>query len=152
RKRELPGYYLAISATELHIGGGLFSLDREGQTLVHNHIKANSQEFLALIREPEFVETFGGIQGDQQRRMSRELEAIRLLIPEIANKTFYYVRGFRVADHLDNENISDLIGKHFQIIAPINAFFRKALGGDEKEELKFGSGYFRLSGASDESE
>ncbi|MEM0998397.1 MAG: DUF2461 domain-containing protein [Bacteroidota bacterium] len=145
RSPDLPGYYLGIGPEQIHVGGGLFSVDRKSLPLIRAHIKTQAQEFQALTQEETFVAEFGGIQGEKVRRAGPEFDIIAGLIPEIQNKEFYYVRGYATENLLDMEGVEQIFAAHFRQVAPLNRFFRTALiGDDESDDPEFGSGFFRL--------
>lgn len=147
RPVELPGYYLGIGMEQVHVGGGLFSPDRASLPLIRRHIKNNPQEFQNLIQDPKFLSEFGGLQGESVRRPGPEFDTMAMVIPEIANKEWYYIRGFRVEDMLEDESLVEQLVGYYRQIAPLNAFFRAGLLGEEEDDgEEFGSGFFKIPG------
>jgi uncharacterized protein (TIGR02453 family) len=147
RRLDLPGYYLGIGIEQIHVGGGLFSPDRNSLPFIRRHIKSNPQYFQKLIQDPVFLSEFGGLQGESVRRPGPEFNAIAMAVPEIANKEWYYIRGYRTEDLLETDTVVELLTEHYRQIAPLNAFFRTALlGEDEEDDAEFGSGFFNIPG------
>lgn len=147
RRIQLPGYYLGIGMEQVHVGGGLFSPERTNLPLIRRHIKSNPQDFQKMIQDPGFVSEFGGIQGESVRRPGPEFDAMAMVVPEIANKEWYYIRGYRIEELVENESVVDILAGHFRQIAPLNAFFRAALLGEEDDDdAEFGSGFFNIPG------
>lgn len=127
RKSGNAGYYLGLGIDGLHVGGGMYDLDKERLERVREHIKQNPDEFLALIAEKKFRSSFGTVRGEQNKRIPAELKDIAEKVPMIANKQFYYMAHLKSTRTLVGEKLQDTILQHFQVITPINAFLNQAL-------------------------
>ena len=64
RKSGRVDYYLHISENESFLGGGMWAATPEQLAKFRQEIDYNAQEFKAIIHEPNFIKTFGDIQGE----------------------------------------------------------------------------------------
>ena len=126
RKSGNAGYYLGLGADGLHVGGGIYDLDRERLALVRNHIAANSEQFLDLVGGKDFCAGFGEVKGEKNKRLPSDLQSISEKIPQIANKQFYCMAHITDQRKLVGDSLHAVILEHFRLITPFNAFLNNA--------------------------
>lgn len=126
RKSGNAGYYLGLGVDGLHVGGGIYDLDKERLEKIRYHIAANSDEFLALTGGKKFRDGFGEVQGERNKRLPSDLQALSEKIPALANKQFYCMAHITDRGKLVGKSLHDVIVKHFRLITPFNAFLNGA--------------------------
>ena len=126
KKSELPGYYLGIDAEYVHIGGGLYQLDKQALASVRRLIAQNLDEFEAIISDQVFVEHFGKLEGERAKRLDSEFKEVLSETLYIANKQFYSMAKISTRDFVKEENQINLILTYFNAIHPLHAFLNKA--------------------------
>ncbi len=126
KKSFLPGYYLGISAEEIHVGGGLFQVEPAELHKIRTLISKNSKDFLSIIGNPTFKSSLGEILGEKAKRFDAEHMEAAKSNPVIANKQFYAMAELPLKDYLNSENLASEILNYFKIINPLNQFLKKA--------------------------
>ena len=126
KKSELPGYYLGIDAEYVHIGGGLYQLDKQALTSVRRLIAQNLDEFEAIISDQVFVEHFGKLEGERAKRLDSEFKEVLSQTPYIANKQFYSMAKVSTREFVKEKNQTKLILTYFNAIHPLHAFLNRA--------------------------
>lgn len=71
RKSEYPGYYLHLEPGNCLIGAGIWHPDPKLLKMVRQEIYDNLDEFLGIIRDPAFENTFGEVRGGSLRTLPR---------------------------------------------------------------------------------
>lgn len=127
KRSTLPGFYLGIGAKTVHAGGGLFNVDTTQLKQVRTAISNHTDEFIAILKQPQFKSTFGGLQGEQAKRLDKSFQKTQELTPYIANKQFFAMTEFSMDKIIDNAHADDLIFTYFQAIQPLNEFLKKSL-------------------------
>lgn len=126
RKSQWPGYYLGISSQHLHIGGGLFNVKGPELKAVRELIAGNVSEFKDLVDDPNFQETFGGLQGDRAKRLDKSLHEAWNQTEYLANKQFYAMAQIPISKHLGKPNLDELVMDYFTQVNPLNQFLKRA--------------------------
>jgi uncharacterized protein (TIGR02453 family) len=127
KRSTLPGFYLGIGADTVHVGGGLFNVETAQLKQIRNAISNHTEEFISILNLPQFKSTFGGILGEQAKRLDKSFQKTQEKTPYIANKQFYTMTKLSIQQVLNNDQADDLIFAHFQTIQPLNEFLKKAL-------------------------
>lgn len=126
KKSFLPGYYLGISADEIHLGGGLFMVQNPELLKIRNHIKNNSNAFRAIVEDEKFQSKLGELRGDKAKRYDKELMKAAEENPYIAYKQFYAMADVPLNSHLDSKDLPKFVMEYFKMIDPLNQFLRGA--------------------------
>ncbi|MGL4292437.1 MAG: DUF2461 domain-containing protein [Bacteroidales bacterium] len=71
RKSEFPGYYLHLEPGYCLIAAGIWHPDPKLLKMVRQEIYDNLDDFLEIIRDREFIDAFGEVQGGSLRTMPR---------------------------------------------------------------------------------
>lgn len=126
KKSELPGYYLGIDAESVHLGGGIYQLDKDALRSVRRLVATNLDEFNAIINDSVFVQHFGDIQGERAKRLDPEFKPVLEQTPYIANKQFYSMANLSTSDFIKEKNQAGIILEYFDAIHPLHQFLKKA--------------------------
>ena len=127
RKSSYAGYYLAIAADKMHVGGGLYALGKDELTKIRTHIAMHMDEFMKLIENKYFVDTFGHVKGEQIKRIPAEFQEAFGRTSLIANKQFYYMADYEDQRIITGDGLLSFILEHYQKITPINRFLKEAI-------------------------
>lgn len=71
RKSEYPGYYLHLEPGNCLLAAGIWHPDPKLLKMVRQEIYDNLDEFLDIIRDRQFEDTFGEVQGGSLRILPR---------------------------------------------------------------------------------
>lgn len=127
RKSSFAGYYLGISSSTIHVGGGAFMLPKEDLNTIRQHILVNADAFKDLISENSFKSHFGTVKGEKIKRIPLEFKDTFEKVPEVANKQFYYMAEIPVASILFDDSLIERLIEHFELITPLNKFLKAPL-------------------------
>jgi uncharacterized protein (TIGR02453 family) len=122
------GLYNELSGDGFRIYSGLFRLDAQQLRNVRTHISYNMDDFASLIANKKFIEAFGEIRGEKNKRLSKEFVEDAEKQPLLFNKSFYY---FNIMDAqvVLKEGLIDRVIKTFAIAKPLSEFLKEGLDG-----------------------
>ncbi len=122
-----PSHYLQISSKEIMIAGGIYWFEeKELLQRVREYVMANNQTFSKLISDKNFVDKFGEIKGDKNKRLPKEFAEFEKVQPLIANKQFYWSAVFK-PNMLMKSDFSETLLSHFHAAKPLQDFFKASL-------------------------
>lgn len=126
-KRDLayPGLYFEFAADAVRLYGGSYMPEKEQLLSIRNRIANQPAAFHAAYSSPDFVQKFGELQGEKNKRLPAEFQSIFAIEPLIANKQFYYGAELP-ADTILRDDLTDVIMSYFHAGKPVNDFLRSA--------------------------
>lgn len=130
RNKEYPGNYLHVSHGHISIGGGAYFLEKSPLYSVRQNIMNNPSGFKRLINNKKFVEYFGEIKGDKNKRIPPEFREAAEKQALIFNKQFYYMKEMDPQLAL-KDDFSDLIIEHCMAGKKMNEFLVDAMGFED---------------------
>ena len=125
KDKTTPGFYVQANHVDVRVYSGSHMLDKEQLINIRTHISDNLPEFNALIGDKDFVDTFGNILGEKNKRLAPEFAALENTQPLIANKNFYYFFK-HPSSLLIQENLVDKLIEGYKKALPLNRFFAEA--------------------------
>ncbi|MEQ9265947.1 MAG: DUF2461 domain-containing protein [Balneolaceae bacterium] len=128
KKSELPGFYLGIGADYVHIGGGLYQLSSSALKNVRLLIAGHTDEFLSIIESSSFKKYFGELQGEQNKRIGPDFQAVITKTPYILNKQFYAMAKLPTSEFINESNQAGRLLEYYSAIQPLHSFLNKAFG------------------------
>ncbi len=126
-KQTAPAYYLAITADQLIMGGGLVRINTKDLERIRRHIFANPSDFLQLLESPDYIKYYGKLEGVQSKRLHKDFRGIKAKLPYIANKQFYVMQKIPLEPHLQSQILPLSIMRRFKAVFPLNKFLQNAL-------------------------
>lgn len=123
-----PGMYIEISHKHLRLYSGCYTLNKEQLLNVRETLFNNTERFLSLANDPKFVNAFGEVRGERNKRIPKPFSEIQDTFPFILNKSFYYFKEYTAETILKESLVKDLI-TDFEIAKPMNTFLFEALRG-----------------------
>ncbi len=124
-----PGHYIHLGNDQLMIAGGAYFFEeKEMLARVRHYIADHEGEFKGLMEEPAFKEAFGEIKGEQNKRLTPELEEARQKQPLIANKQFYWSIELDKTEAL-KEDFAKYLVRVMKITKPLQDFLIAAMYG-----------------------
>ncbi|MDQ3141978.1 MAG: DUF2461 domain-containing protein [Bacteroidota bacterium] len=121
---NIPGFYFEITADSLNIYSGLYKIDPKILLNIRTGIRDNLKEFQKLVAGKKFVERFGIIKGEKNKRITPEFLDAAEKEPLIFNKSFHYSCTFH-SKLILKEGLIDEIMKVVQDAQPMNAYLRR---------------------------
>jgi uncharacterized protein (TIGR02453 family) len=127
KDKGFPSHYMHISSKEIFVAGGIYWFEeKELLQKVRNFVKDNNNCFSKLISDKNFVEKYGEIKGDKNKRLPKEFVEFEKTQPLIANKQFYWAATFDPKILFKEEGF-ELILSHFHIVKSLQDFFKEAI-------------------------
>lgn len=123
--KNTPGYYVQLSKDTLSIGGGLYFADKTGKELIRSAISKDLPAFHKLVTDKNLKKYFGEIQGDKNKRVSKDIAQFAEKQPLIMNSNWYIMNDLSIDEV--GEDILEVVDKYFRVMSPLVRFFRKAL-------------------------
>ncbi|NEN25817.1 DUF2461 domain-containing protein [Cryomorpha ignava] len=124
-----PGLYIQLGPENVRIAGGVYSPNKEELMAVREAIMNNPREFEKAINDENFLETFGEIEGEENKRLpTKELMEAAKKQPMLLKKQFFYSAVFP-PEIVTDDLLIDLIVEKHRDAKPVRDFFEKALNG-----------------------
>ena len=127
KRKEYPGFYLHVSPGELMIGGGAYFVEKPALQALRQHIADHPKAFSKMIKNKKFVEYFGEIKGEKNKRIPKEFRAAHETEPLIANKQFYFMSE-QDPQLVIESDFSDRVVQHCLAGQKFNSFLQEAMG------------------------
>ncbi len=125
---ELPGFYLQFGPDQVMLGGGAYMLENETIYKVRKAIVKNLDTFAALLKDKNFKQKFGTLQGEQNKVLPAEFKEYAAQQPLVANKQFYYMAELE-AETILKKNLPELVMQHYHAGKALNEFLKQAMRG-----------------------
>ena len=123
---ELPGFYLQFGPDQVMLGGGAYMLENENIYKVRKAIVKNLDAFATLVKEKNFKQKFGTLQGEQNKVLPAEFKEYVAKQPLVANKQFYYMVELE-AETILNKNLPELVLQYYHAGKAMNEFLQQAM-------------------------
>jgi uncharacterized protein (TIGR02453 family) len=121
-----PVIAFQLGAKDIGFMSGFYNPSKERLKSIRNKIKADSETFKELYSSKDFLDKYGRIRGDANKRIPAEyIEAFKKE-PLIANKQFFYVNEFK-SDMLLSDDLLPAVIDHYLAAKPLNDFFSKSV-------------------------
>jgi uncharacterized protein (TIGR02453 family) len=127
KDKTRPGFYMQANHKDVRVYSGSYMPDKDQLLLIRTYILHNLEEFNTLVNAKEFVDSFGEIRGDKNKRLSANFKDTMEIQPLIANKSFYWFFKLKPEVITQDDLINQLITGYEKSL-PLNNFFEKALG------------------------
>ncbi len=126
KQSRYAGYYLHIEPQNSFIGGGLWQPQTEVLKSVRREIYYNSDEFKAIIHDPDFVKTFGNLWDEKLKKAPKDFPSDFKDIDLLKYKS--YVVGHSLTDDflISNNSVKDLL-QIFKLMKPYFDFLNRGI-------------------------
>ena len=126
KEKPLIGLYFEMSDAGIDVYCCIYSPNKEELSAIRYAIAEHGEEFIQLITEKDFVDTFGEIKGGKNKRLPVEFREAAEEQPLIFNKSFYYTHHLD-ASHIVREDLKETFWSIYGASKNINKFFLNAL-------------------------
>lgn len=128
---DLPGIYIQSSGEDLRLYTGAHHVEKDALHRLRTAIMKDPKGFRKVITGKKFVDVFGAVLGEKNKRLPKEFQEAALEEPLLFNKSFYYFKKWEAEAILEPGIAGELI-KSYQAANSVNEFLYKAiLVGDE---------------------
>lgn len=128
KNSRFAGYYLHIEPGASFIGGGKWRPTRDILQLIRQEIFHFPEEFLTILHEPEFQNTFGQLSEEDEilKKAPRDFPSDFRYIHLLKYKS--YIVGMDVSDEqVISPDFADFVAAKFKVIHPLVAFLNRAI-------------------------
>ena len=122
-----PGLYFHMGPKDNGLGGGIWHPDSAALRKIRDRIAGHSGEWGRITQDQAFVEAFGGIGGDQLKRMPRDFDAEHPFADDLRRKDFFVMSGL-TRKQITNRGLIDEAERIYRIMTPLMTFLAKAVG------------------------
>ncbi len=126
KDRTNPGMYIQFSAEDARLYSGAHMLDKNQLEAIRTAIVRDSAGFKKAYREKKFVDTFGAILGEKNKRLPKGFAEVAADEPLLFNKSFYYFKKWP-AEAILNDSFPKELMATYQCAAPMNKFLFEAM-------------------------
>jgi len=126
KDRSSPGLYIEINGKEARVYSGLYQLSSKQLRNVRTHISYNLETFHALVTNKSFLQTFGEVRGEKNKRIPKEFEEDSRSQPLLFNKSFYYFSMIPSQTVLSPELINKVV-QVYLVAKPLSTFLYEGL-------------------------
>lgn len=121
-----PGLYMEVGPEKVAVYGGIYMPEKEQLEAIRKHISANAAQFEALLKDKDFVETYGTLHGDKNKLLPKEFQEAAKQQPLIYNKAFYFYNHMKAEAALKNDFTSQVMLR-YKVGKPMADFLFAAL-------------------------
>lgn len=125
---HLPGVYLQFGPEHARLYSGVYQPDKDQLYRIRSAIAAQPGRFAGLISDPVFVEKFGAIQGEKNKRLAAEWTEAAERQPLLFNKSFYYFVEWP-AEFILQDDLAERVVEYYLASRPLGKFFTEAVKG-----------------------
>lgn len=126
RKSHAPGFYLHAGNKECMVGGGAYMLSKEQLYSIRKTIAAAPAECEELLRNKDFREKYGVLQGEKNKVVPAEFKQAARDYPLVANKQFYYMGAIEPTVFL-SDDAPDILMEYYHAGRDVSEFFTRAM-------------------------
>ena len=121
-----PGFYVSLGPEYLSVGGGAYFLQKDQLEAVRNQIANQPKEFEKIISDKSFKKHFGEVQGEENKRLPKELKEASEEQPLLFKKQFYYMAHLE-PEIIETDQLMPTVIKHFEAGAALSSFLKEAI-------------------------
>ena len=122
-----PGLYIQVNHVDTRIYSGCYAMEKEDLYNMRAYISENNSEFEKVINAKDFVNTFGEVLGEKNKRLPKEFQEAAEKQPLIFNKSFYFFKKFK-PEVILKDNLMGTVMKTYAASEPVRGFLMDALG------------------------
>jgi len=123
KNTQYPEIYFQFGQDQNFIGAGLYRPDKAILQKIREAIAANPKNFNKILRDKKILQYFpDGVQGERNKRLSKEWMAIAAKQPYILNKQFFTFKNFSKQEVMKQSNLAEYIVNHYLAMQQWNRF------------------------------
>jgi uncharacterized protein (TIGR02453 family) len=129
RKKELATYYTHIECGLSFAGGGLYQPEPQIVKKIRQEIDYHTEEFFAIVQNPEFVATFGDLareQGQYLKTQPKGYDKNHPALKYLQLKSFTAVRPFSDEEVLQADFVEKSVAV-MRTLQPLLQFLNRAI-------------------------
>lgn len=126
KNKEIPGFFLRLSPETVGVMAGTYQPNKESLQKIRYFITKNYHQVSNIIDNKGFIDKYGSIKGEQNKRLPKEFQSAVTAYPLVANKQFYLMAELS-PDWITREDFVDHLMTYYHAARPFNDFFQNAM-------------------------
>ncbi|MEH6402039.1 MAG: DUF2461 domain-containing protein [Sneathiella sp.] len=126
KNAHAPGFYVHIALDGVRFGGGVWMPSPPKLKLIRDAIDEKQDTWLSITQDPDFLDTFGGINGDSLKRAPKGYDIDHPLIEDLKKKSFFIMKGAPVTNIKSPHFLDDVV-ETFDKAVPFMRFLTNAV-------------------------
>lgn len=126
KKSPDAGYYVHIMPGNNFIGGGMYMPEAATLKKVRQEIDYNTDDFLKIIEDKNFLKVFGSIQGDALKTAPKGYPKDHPHIDLLKRKSFFFLHEISDAE-IKQAGLTNTIAQKFELLFPFIQFMNASL-------------------------
>ena len=114
KNMNIPAMYVHFSADSCHVGGGLWSPDKDLILNIRNHMASNPDKVKELVADKDFKKYFKEIKGQSNKILPKELKEPAIETPLIFRKQWYYMSDLPAETLVQKKGLVKYIMKNYE--------------------------------------
>jgi uncharacterized protein (TIGR02453 family) len=110
-----PGFYVHFGLDGSFMGGGAYQPDKNQLQAIRQSIVSNPKSFYKLVENEDFVNMYGEIKGEKNKRLPKEFNEPAQKHPILFNKQFYFMKEYQESEWLMKDDLLDFVIQHFEV-------------------------------------
>ncbi len=121
-----PGFYIHIQPNRVRVGGGIWTPHSPALFKVRTRIAEKPKEWESIISDKQFIQYFGGINGDSLKRAPKGFDPHHPQIDYLKKKSFFAMQDIQ-DNALLKKSFLKTVEKNFNALSPFMKFITKSL-------------------------
>lgn len=126
KDHSIPGFYISLGPEKISLGGGAYFMPPEQLQKLRTHIVRSNKELTKMLGNKSFVEHYGEIKGEKNKRLPPEFREMAETQPLLYNKQFYFMTD-APAGWVTKPDLMSRCLEYFAAARPVQAYLVEAI-------------------------
>ncbi len=126
KDHSVPGMYVMLSPEHVSLGGGSYFLQADQLQKLRERIAAEPKRFMQITTNKAFVKIYGGLQGEENKRLPKEFKEVGEEYPIIFKKQYFYMAQ-HAPSLVESEALMDTLLAHYQAAFEVQQYLKEAI-------------------------
>lgn len=127
KDHSIPGFYISLGPEFTSLGGGAYFMKPEQLQNVRTYIVNHMHAFDKAIKSNVFKESFGELQGEENKRLPKEFQEFAQEQPLLYKKQMYFMQHHD-PELILKDHFMDFTLQQYRAALPVHQFLSQALG------------------------
>lgn len=128
KEMEKPtGFYFEMGPEHVRVYSGAYMISKERLMSLRKHIAKDPKAITKLTKAKAFVNHFGELRGEKNKRIDKSFLKVQETQPLIFNKQFYFFEQFKPSLIVNKDLKKSLLGA-YRAGRPMAEYLRKGMG------------------------
>ncbi|MEM9651262.1 MAG: DUF2461 domain-containing protein [Actinomycetota bacterium] len=129
-----PAYTVRLGLSGIAVAGGMYAPDTALRDHLRRYVGHHHTALTKALGTKPYRKLFGGeLQGEQAKRVPKDLAALAEDQPLVFNKQWVFWAGYEDPELLLTDDLGGFILDHWDAARPVNEFFKTAIAALDTE-------------------